>query len=81
MKTEFQDRGGKPLHTGDIIMWRLGKFAKKSSGPTYFRVTRTKRGIMLTNPQLGPEGRGGFLLRKNQEEYVTLYDQQYRESE
>lgn len=77
MKTEFNDRSGKPIYTGDIVQWRLGKFAKKSSGPTLFQVIKVKKGIRLTPAHTPQEN--GWEPRKNQEEFLTIVDTRYRE--
>jgi hypothetical protein len=79
MKTEFNDRSGKPIHTGDIIQWRLGKYAMKSRGPNLYRVIKTKKGIKLT-PADAPQD-NGWAPRKNQEEFMTIVDTKYRENE
>lgn len=75
-KTEFSDKSGKPLYIGDIIQWRLGKFGK-SGGPTLHKVIRTKKGVKLVNPDSnGPEG---MLLRKSDEQYISLFDSSHRQ--
>lgn len=80
MKTEYADQYKQPLYTGDIVVWRLGKFAKKSGGPHYYRVTQTKHGIVLTDPLQGAEGRSKFIFRKSYEQFVTIYDKSGRET-
>ncbi len=71
-KTEFCDRSGKPLHVGDIVQYRLGKFAKKSGGPSLFRIIRTKKGVGLGDPHA--DSGAIRLMRKNYEQYITLFE-------
>lgn len=79
MKTEFNDKSGKPIYTGDIVQWRLGKFGKKSGGPGLFRVIKTKKGIKVVVAHNSNDV--GWLLRKNQEEFLTVFDTKDREIE
>lgn len=70
--TGFVDRSGKALYVGDIIQWRLGKFAKKSAGPTHYQLVRTKKGIKLMN--IEHPATAGWLLRKTDSQFITLID-------
>lgn len=77
-KTEFNDRSGKPIYTGDIVQWRLGKFAKKSGGPTLYRIISTKKGakmVVAHDPRTI-----GRLLRKDDEQFITIIDTRERET-
>lgn len=80
MKTEFVDQHNQPIYVGDIVLWRLGKFSKKSNGPSYYRVTNSKRGIILTDPALGVNGKSKFIFRRSHQQYVTIYDKLGRET-
>lgn len=44
---EFKDRSGKVIHPGDIVQYQLGTFAKKSGGPTRYKVAKSKKGLVL----------------------------------
>ena len=78
MKTEFNDRSGNPLYTGDIVQYRLSTAAKKNGGPWIVKVVRNKKGVVkLTHPQ-NPEN-SGWVLRKNYEEFLTIIDKSERE--
>ncbi len=74
-ETEFCNHSGKAIYTGDIVLWRLGKFAKKSSGPSHFQVIATKKG-----PKLADNHGAGWLLRKSYEQYLTIVDTRQRET-
>lgn len=76
-KTEFNDRSGKPIYTGDVVQWRLGKFGKKSGGPSLYRVISSKKGPKLAfahDPQAI-----GRLIRKDDENFLTIIDTTARE--
>ena len=78
MKTEFCDRSGKPIFTGDIVQYNLGGLAKKSGGPRLFRVIKVKKGIRLT-PAHAPQD-NGWAIRKDHEKYLTVFDTRNREA-
>jgi hypothetical protein len=77
MKTDFTDRSGKPIYTGDILQFRLGKFAKKSGGPQRFRVVASRKGprMVAAHDDTGI----GWLMRKGFEENLTIVETRYRE--
>ncbi len=74
--TEFKDKAGTPLYTGDIVMWCLGKFAKKSGGPSYHQIYQSKRqGVSIRNL----ESTIGRKLRDADCQYIVIYDKSERE--
>lgn len=79
MKTEFNDKSGKPIYTGDIVQYSLGGLAKKSGGPRLFLVIKVKKGIRLT-PAHAPTD-NGWAIRKDQEKFLTIFDTKHREVE
>lgn len=57
MKTEFHDRSGKPLYTGDIAQYRLSLAAKKNGGPWTVKIVRNKKGVVkLADPDSTDNG-------------------------
>lgn len=78
-RTEFNDRSGKSIYTGDIVQWRLGKFGKKSGGPVLYRVVQTKKGVKIVTAH-DPHSIGR-LMRKHDEEFITIVDTSAREVE
>lgn len=79
MKTEFNDKSGKVIYVGDIVQWQLGKFGKKSGGPSLFRVINTKKGPKIVVAHDSHDT--GWLLRKNHEKFITIIDTKYREKD
>lgn len=75
-ETIFKDNRGQVIFVGDTVQYRLGKFAKKSGGPTLHLVTYSKKGIGLMNIQ-HPEY-GSRLLRQSDCEYITIFDKSHR---
>ncbi len=74
MKTTFHDRTGKDIYIGDIVLWSFGGLSKKSGGPVHMQVRKTKKGIKIID-----HNDHGFLLRKTDEQYLTIVDTQYRD--
>lgn len=79
MKTEFKDKSGKPIYTGDILQYSLGGLAMKSGGPRLYKVIKIKKGIRLT-PAHSPQD-NDWEPRKNEEKYLTIIDTKYHEIE
>ena len=74
--TEFKDKTGAPLYTGDIVMWRLGKFAKKGGGPSYHQIYESKKqGVSIRSL----ESTIGHKLRESDCQYIVIYDKSERE--
>ncbi|HXH04900.1 MAG TPA: hypothetical protein VNI82_00555 [Candidatus Nitrosotenuis sp.] len=70
-ETEFSDKSGKQLCMGDIVQWRLGKFAKKSNGPAIYRIDRTRKGVFLVNVH---DEEIRWRLRKTHESFIVLIE-------
>lgn len=76
-QTEFKDKTGKPIYTGDIIQWRLSKFAKKNDGPAFYQVYASKkRGVMVRFSKDSV----GRPLREHDCQYIVVVDTSERES-
>lgn len=77
MRTEFNDRTGKPIYTGDIVQYRLS-LNSKHGGASILKVVRNKKGIVkLTRPDSTEND--GKVLRKNYEQYLTIIDTSERQ--
>ncbi|HEU5121699.1 MAG TPA: hypothetical protein VFT59_02545 [Candidatus Saccharimonadales bacterium] len=61
-KTEFTDKTGKPIYIGDIVQIRLGKFAKKSAGPSTFCIIRSGKRVCLIPSNQEPSQYGNLRL-------------------
>jgi len=46
--TGFKDKSGRNIHVDDVIQYRLGKYSKKSGGPTNDRVVKLGKKYRLT---------------------------------
>ncbi len=74
--TEFKDKTGALIYTGDIVMWRLGKYAMKSGGPSYHQIYTSKRhGVSIRHL----ESTVGRKLRESDCKYLVIYDKSERE--
>lgn len=72
MQTEFFDRTGKPLYVGDVVQYRLS-LNSKHGGASLLKVVRNKKGVVkLADPR--SDDNAGWVLRKNYEQYLTLFD-------
>ena len=70
METEFKDRGGKVIHFGDIVQYRLSAL---SQGPFIVRVIRGKHGrVVLVDPR--STSNNGLKLCKKYEKYISIVD-------
>lgn len=77
MKTEFHDRSGKPLYTGDILQYRLS-YGGKRGGPSLCKVVCSKKGVVkLTHPDSTENS--GWVLRKTYEKCLSIVDTSGRE--
>lgn len=76
--TGFKDNYKQEIYSGDIVMYRLGKYAMKSSGPQNYKVLVTKKGVYLFNT-VGDEWVKLRPLRTSDCEYITIIDKSERE--
>ena len=76
-KTEFIDKAGKPIYTGDIVQYRLSLNAKRGGGPWTMQVHKTKKGIKLVDPETKS---GNLFLRINIVEYISIIYTSQREA-
>ena len=76
--TEFKDKHGQVIYTGDIVISQLGKFSKKSGGPSILKVFATKKGPYLYYVYQGEWSRLSP-LRASDSSRLTIYDKSERE--
>lgn len=76
MQTEFNDKSGKPLYVGDIVSYHLSGMG--SGGPVSLKITRNKKGVIRLSHPHDPN-KGGMVLRKNYEPYLTLINTSRRQ--
>ena len=75
-KTAFTDKTGEPLYTGDVVQWRLGKYAMKSGGPSFHTVEISKKkGVVLKELQHGYVKQ----LRQSDSKYIVIVNKVDRE--
>lgn len=79
MKTEFRDKSGKSLYSGDIVQYRLN-----SSQAILLRVAKTKKGIKLVDTEYArtypnQTYTGSISFSKKYEQYISITDTSTRE--
>lgn len=69
--TGFKDKSGRNIHVDDIIQHRLGKFGKKSGGPTNDRVVKLGKKYRLV-PESNSDITPGVPLVDNLCRYIVV---------
>ena len=73
-QTEYKDRSGKPIYTGDIVQYKL-------SSPSKCIIVKSKRGIFLCFIRAAEQYslKDSLPMRSNLEQHISIIDTRNRE--
>ena len=71
--TGFYDKTGKPIHVGDVVQYRLGKFGK-SGGSILKRVEKCGKRFCLVDESLSASQHTGVKINDATCQYLVVID-------